>query len=248
MKIETITIDFWNTLFDSSAGKLRNAYRQRVLIDEIDKFGITIMGKQFQEAMEATWKYFEDIWTIQHRTPTSQDCVEFIWDYLKIQKDQDSINIVKKAFEDSVLVHPPALLPGVKNALSELNKNHSLALISDTGFSPGSILLKLMQNEEIDQYFSSFSFSDETGVAKPNEKAFLTPLNHLNTHPHNALHIGDIEQTDITGAKNLGMKAIRFTGSVVEYINVKNPKDTQADHELAHWDDILQTLNEQFYT
>lgn len=243
MSLEVITIDFWNTLFDSADGKQRNAYRQRILIDEIDKFGISVMGNQFQEAMEATWKYFEDIWTIQHRTPTSLDCVEFIWDYLKIQNDKDSINIVKQAFEDSVLVHPPTLLPGAKNALNELSKNHSLALISDTGFSPGSILLKLMQRERIDHYFSSFSFSDETGVAKPHEKAFLTSLNQLDTHPHNALHIGDIEQTDITGAKNLGMKAIRFTGSVVEYINVKNPKTTQADHELGNWDDILQTIN-----
>jgi len=242
MNLDVITIDFWNTIFDSSLGKERNAYRQRVLIDQIDKFGIMIMGAQFNEAMEATWKYFENIWTNERRTPNSQDCVEFIWDYLNVEKDDEAISIVNKAFEDSVLVHPPILLPGVKNALSMLSEKYDLAIISDTGFSPGVKLKELMEKEGIADYFSSFSFSDETGVAKPDKLAFTTALDALGSQPHNALHIGDIEQTDIDGAKDLGMKAIRFTGSVVEYINVKNPQNTKADHEFGHWDDILKLL------
>ena len=242
MKVQAVTIDFWNTIYDSSNGKLRNAYRQRVLIEEMDKTGVLIMGEKYDEAMKATWQYFEDIWTKEHRTPTAYDCVSFIWKHLDLPDSKESMDTVIKAFEDSVLIHPPQILEGAKEALEALANKFPIALISDTGFSPGTILLEQMRKDGLDQYFKGFSFSNETGVAKPHEKAFRTALEFTQSKAEDTVHIGDIEQTDIKGAKSYGMKAIRYSGSVTDYVSVRNSKETIADHEFYHWDKIVELI------
>src|SRR5690606_40365814 len=55
-------------------------------------------------------------------------------------------------------------------------------------------------------YFDIYVFSDETGVAKPHPEAFRRAYEPLGCLPSEALHIGDIERTDILGAKSAGMK------------------------------------------
>lgn len=239
MSKKAITIDFWNTIYDSSNGLERNKYRQRILINELDKFGIMVLAEEYDKAMKATWNYFEDTWKYKHRTPTARECVEYFWDFVKIPKDEDSIQVVTNAFEDSVLVHRPKLISNVKDILELLSSEYELGLISDTGFSPGTILKQLMQEDDIAKYFKSFSFSNETGYSKPNENAFKIALEQIEALPDTALHIGDIEHTDIIGAKSYNMKAIRFTGSVTEYTSSRNPQKTAADYETDNWNDIL---------
>ena len=153
-----------------------------------------------------------------------------------------SIEVVTNAFEDSVLVHKPKLIPDVEDVLKELSKNFKLAIISDTGFSPGSILKQLMLDDGIDKYFSAFSFSNETGYSKPNKTAFMFAIKQLNGDVKQSTHIGDIEHTDVLGAKQLGMNAIRFTGSATEYTSSVNSKKTDADFSSASWNEIYDYI------
>jgi FMN phosphatase YigB (HAD superfamily) len=53
MKLKLVTIDFWNTLYDSSNGTNRNAARQRALINEIDKYDRLVKQEEFEKAMQA---------------------------------------------------------------------------------------------------------------------------------------------------------------------------------------------------
>ena len=242
MKIKVITIDFWNTLFDSSGGDLRNNFRQKILFEQMDKSGVWIKSDEYDKAMKSTWEYFENIWTKEHRTPNAKDCVGHMWNYLELPKNEEAISVVEKSFAECVLVHPPKLLAGAGEVLQELSSKYELALVSDTGFSPGTILQQLMIESDIIKYFSVFSFSDETGVAKPHQKAFRTALEPFSVLSEEAVHIGDIEQTDIVGAKNFGMSAIRFTGSETNYVKVKNPTDSRADHWASSWDEVAGIL------
>lgn len=242
MAIKTITIDFWNTIYDSSNGQERNKYRQRILVDNIDHFGIHIMGDKIQEATEATWKFFEEHWVKKHRTPNSRECVEFIWNYLNLPHEEEPVSNVVTAFEDSVLKYPPKILPDAKIALEKLAEEYPLAIISDTGFSPGIILKQLMDNDDVTKYFKAFSFSNETGFSKPNPKAFQAALSPLKGLPKESIHIGDIEETDVAGARGLGMRSIRYTGSVTKYLGPRNTDDTKADFMLDSWDEIIETI------
>lgn len=243
MPIQVVTIDFWNTIFDSSDGEVRNKYRQRCLIETIDKLGVMITPDQFSDAMQASWEYFNRIWKNDQVTPSPEDTVTFFWNYLKLPEKKESLNHVVECFANSVLEYPPKPMPHLKDALEELKSKYKLGIVSDTGFSPGTVLSELLKRNDLYDYFDAFSFSNETGVSKPHPKAFNTILNKLDCKPENAIHIGDIEATDVVGAKALDMYAIRYTGDITEYVAQTNPKKTIADIELDSWDKIPAYIN-----
>jgi putative hydrolase of the HAD superfamily len=238
MAIKLITIDFWNTLFDSSNGEERNKFRQRALIKEIDTYGIIIKGDEFNRAMTETWGFFNKVWKEESRTPPPKEIITFLWNYLDLPVDKTAIKNVITAFSESILDHPPKLMLGVKEVIPVLSKKYKLGIVSDTGFSPGKVLRKLLENERIIHYFDAFSFSDETGVSKPNPIAFETILEELNILAEESVHIGDIEATDIKGSKSMGMKAIRFSGDTTAFLNKENLDSTIADADAKSWNEI----------
>lgn len=242
MTLKLITIDFWNTLFDSSNGTKRNQLRMEKLVSSIHSLGIKIESQEFEKAMQASWQYFNDIWKKDMRTPLPEETVGFFWNYFGLQSENNSIEEVALGFANSILDYPPKLLPGVKEALGKLSDNYKLAIVSDTGFSPGKVLKVLLENNEIIHFFDAFSFSDETSVSKPHPKAFSTILEQLECKPEEAIHIGDIERTDIVGAKKIGMKAIRFDGDSTAILNLNNPKESEADFLASSWEEILNII------
>lgn len=242
MSIKAVTVDFWNTLFDSSGGVERNKLRQQALIEQIRSFEIEFDPQKYNDAMKASWEYFNKIWKNDFRTPGGRETIEFFWKFMELPEDEQKLEIVVQKFADSVLVNPPKPLPGAREALELLGTNYDLALISDTGFSPGQTLMELLRREGLDVYFKAFSFSDENGVSKPHPKAYGTALNKIGRRPEEAVHIGDIEFTDVAGAKKIGMKAIRFIGDPTGmYTHDKNEK-TIADAVVESWAKMPQTV------
>ena len=238
MSIKVVTIDFWNTLFNSDNGVERNQYRNMLLKENFEEMGYHFTDEQYKKAMLDSWEYFNNIWLNEQRTPLTGELVEFYWDRIGVERDEKRIDDIVYLFEESLLKFRPSLMNGVREALPKLSKKYQLALVSDTGFSPGSILKVLLHKEGIYNYFSAFSFSDETGVSKPNKKAFRHILNELKCKPEEAIHIGDIENTDIVGAKTIGMQAIRFSGDETALFDKHNPDETIADTEASHWSEI----------
>lgn len=243
MKIKVITIDFWNTLFDSENGVARNLFRLNALKSEIKELGYTITENEFKPAIEASWAYFNNIWRNEQRTPSTASTVEFLFDFLNIPKRENIIEKVAEAFGDCIIYHPPSLLKGVKEALDSLYQDYKLGIVSDTGFSPGKTLRKVIYDAGIYHYFSDFSFSDETGFSKPARQSFQKILDTLQVSPEESLHIGDIEETDIVGAKNLGMRAIKFTGDTTGFFHNKS-NVTIADIVSGDWSEIKTKIKE----
>jgi HAD superfamily hydrolase (TIGR01549 family) len=242
MPLKVITIDFWNTLFDSSNGTERNNFRKLTLINEIDKYEIMIKGDEFNDALKASWEYFNNVWLNDMRTPTPFETAEFLWKYLKLPFNEDSIKNISQNFGEAILVYPPNLIDGVIEALEILHQKYKLGIVSDTGFSTGTHLKQLMERNSLLQYFDAFSFSDETGVSKPHPKVFQIILNTFNVSPEEALHVGDIEQTDIVGAKKLGMKAIRFSGDIVNLESSDYDDSTKADAKAKTWGEVVKAI------
>lgn len=236
MPITVVTIDFWNTLFDSTGGAPRNEARRQALRDAIVDAGLVCSDERLDEAYKGIWDYFDHHWLNNRRTPTSEEMVREICHQANVELQERAILEVADLFSRGVLDHPPALLPGARNALEHLSSHAKLALISDTAFSPGSVLRQLMEANDIARYFSAYVFSDETGVAKPHPDAFLHALNQLGGRPANALHIGDIERTDIIGAKSVGMKAILYRGEPQSHKYAE--ETTCADAVVYHWDEV----------
>lgn len=236
--MQLITIDFWNTLFDSSNGEARREARRNVLLRELEHLGYEpnedVVAQVYRDAMA----YFNAVWRTEQRTPSTRTIVDFLWQKLDIAPGEEVMARVVRELGEGVLVHPPALLPGVRPALEELAATYTLGLISDTAFSPGKVLQQLMEREGILEFFHVLSFSDETGVAKPHPKAFHVALHAAQVEPQYSVHIGDIEGTDIVGAKALGMKALRFMGDNDPFVGNGHEQPTAADAEVSSWDDI----------
>ena len=240
MPFTTITIDFWQTLYDSANGPERNAQRKATLLRAIEQEHQLPNLVLFEKAYAGLWEYFDQHWLGKQRTPTSEEMVAEILRQLQISLSEERIESVVKVFEQGILDHSPGLLPGVQEGLHHLASFAPLALISDTAFSPGSVLRQLMERDNIAQYFQEFVFSDETGVAKPHPEAFLRALEPLGSLPETALHIGDIERTDIPGAKGVGMRAILYRSS--EHLAKYAEEETSADGIMEDWSEVENVL------
>lgn len=246
MAIKAITIDFWNTLYHSDTDDLRTQARRRVVASHVKRLGADVEMAKILAAYDAAWQYFNGIWKNEHRTLSTEETITYFWKFLGVPADKSAIEDVSREFAEGILVHPPKLMPEADKFIGLLAEKYHIALISDTAFSPGIILRKLMAQDKVEHYFNVFSFSDETGVSKPNPKAFAHAINGKDFAPDECIHIGDIERTDIVGAKNFGMKAILFTGDYNPMVNETAPNHTRADFSAESWAeifDIVRTLD-----
>ena len=105
---------------------------------------------------------------------------------------------------------PPRPAPGAMEVVQALYGKVKLGLICDTGITLGHDLYGIMEADGLAQLFDHFTFSDQTGTTKPELRQFSHALYRLDCPPESAVHVGDLEATDIAGAKQAGMRAVRI--------------------------------------
>lgn len=239
--IKLVTIDFWNTLVDGKTdGHLRHQKRVAALSELADQYGVAFTSDDLEEAKKDVIKVFEEVWFGEQRTMNTLEIVSLILEYLGITATESETEDLSHVFAESLLAGPPPILEGVHQALEEMSDYVQMAIISDTMFSPGRVLRSYLESEGLLKYFSSFAFSDEIGHSKPHPNTFKHVLDFCGCDSAEALHIGDMEPTDIKGAKAMGMKAILYTGNNVEYLG-----KSSADVEEEHWmkmPDIVRSM------
>ncbi len=152
------------------------------------------------------------IWTEEHRTLTAAERVGGILSHLRVCLPDDVVARLARAYEEGILERPPVLIEGAREAIEQLARHYRLGIISDVGFSPGRVLKVLLEREGLLDLFDSLVFSDEAGRSKPHWEVFERTAQLLRAHPAEIVHVGDLEHTDIIGAKRAGFRAIRFSG------------------------------------
>jgi len=103
--------------------------------------------------------------------------------------------------------------------------------------SPGSSLRTLLERNGFLPYFQSVIFSDEVGVSKPHALMFETCARGLGVDARDLLHIGDLEMTDVAGAKAIGAQAALFAGD-----NARHLEGTTADYVFMKWGEFIEAL------
>ena len=235
---KAITIDFWNTLVDASGGEARDSCRRNSLRNAMLHVGREISDAEISSAFDKVHERFEHVWKNDRRTLTTDEMVSTMWIHFGVEIPPEQHASVVRDFERSILFGQPKLLAGAKESLAILSRKYVLALISDTAFSPGYVLTELLEGYGVRKYFSAFSFSDETGCSKPDARAFRTVLDQLHVSAVEAIHVGDIERTDIAGAKALAMKAILFRGDTQSLYHSDDYHNTQADAVANSWSEV----------
>jgi putative hydrolase of the HAD superfamily len=239
--IRLITFDFWNTLFIDRDEEIRSEMRKSFALERLHPYKPELNKDEVDQAFEAAQEEFEQQWT--RFTASRMDAyVTTICRTLKIEVEPHDHKEIVDFFETVLLKHQPVLVPNAAEAVEIAKSRMKVGLVCDTGFSPGTTLRKIMHDNGIGSYFDSFSFSNETGYLKPRIETFSRVLNDLGIRPEEAVHIGDLEHTDIAGAKRMGMKAIKFIGA-----NHSATRESIADFVLEHLSDLPSALDRLQY-
>ncbi|MFN2389738.1 MAG: HAD family hydrolase [Actinomycetota bacterium] len=127
--------------------------------------------------------------------------------------DDDAIARLTRAFEEASLETGVDAVDGACATLAALSgASIGLALVCDTGITPGRVVRELLDQHGLLEHLEVLCFSDEVGVPKPGNEIFAKALAELGVRPPEAVHVGDLRRTDIAGARDVGMHAVRFRG------------------------------------
>ena len=201
-----ITFDLWNTLI---ANRSYVDQRYNYLIDFLHEQSYEVSSDELKEKYNYVLekhRITEKKFGLRHFQ--LEDRLKELFSSLKLNITQRFLNNLIIDLEEILMLNPPPLMNGVKETLEILSSNFKLGVISDTGITPGRVLRKVLEKYGILKYFQTTIFSNETGYLKPSNVMFETALKNLGIKSKNAIHIGDLLQTDIKGAKDAGMKAI----------------------------------------
>ena len=237
MSIKGISFDFWNTLYyDHQIMYDRHNKRVNHLREAVIKNGYN--GElDVEGSFKYCWEHFDKIWKYEHRTLNSRELLLTGCEWLGVTLPEEDIISVSKYFGEVMLENPPVLFKGVKETIPELAKQCKLGITSDTAYTSGRVLRKLLKKDGLLEYFTAFTYSDEIGHSKPHIKAFESTLVQLGVKPEETIHIGDNEDTDIKGAIGAGMKAVLFKGAFEREMGF-----TDADYIANDWKDLRRIL------
>jgi FMN phosphatase YigB (HAD superfamily) len=152
--------------------------------------------------------------------------------------DDDAIAALTKEFEEASLQSGVDAVSGAKETLVALEAaGIRRGLVCDTGFTPGRVVRGLLEDAGLIEHLEALCFSDEVGVPKPGGEIFAKALAELGVRPPEAAHVGDLRRTDMTGAHDMGMCAVRFRG-----VHDDRSDAPEGDLVIDHHQQLLDAL------
>jgi len=204
--IRAVTYDCWGTLLKDRDWK--GAWSKR--LSALSSF-LNIDETEADALLRDAWAKHDEAWKqVETFGPgrMAAHCLEArgIW-------DDESLAALTKEFEEASLEIGVDAVEGSIETLESLRAaNISLALVCDTGLTPGRVVRTMLEENGLLGHLEVLCFSDEVGVPKPGNEIFEKALAGLGVRPPEAIHVGDLKRTDIAGARNIGMHAARFRG------------------------------------
>ena len=201
-----VTFDLWNTLI---ADMDYDTPRVNALLQALTTHGVARDRDTVRAAYDAAHVYAHHRSLDEaYRHVSCEERLAYILQQLHVDLPLGAQQALITAFEETILTAPPPLVPGAKEVLPALSPTYRLGIISDTGITPGRVLRRVLEAAQVLPFFGATIFSDETGYNKPHRRMFDAALAALGGTPATALHIGDLLETDVTGARRMGMTSV----------------------------------------
>jgi len=237
--LEAATIDFWGTIANDVTLQDRRQARGKLMVSWMESLGHAVNMEEFLAVMKEYQDSWMEDWLKKRITHGAVDLVTNLVEKFELKASDDQIADLADKLDMTALSVPPLPMPGVLESIRELSKHLKLALISDTAISGPRSLNQLLDDWGFADLIPTRVFSEETGIAKPHPKAFYIASEKIGVPQHRIVHIGDLEATDILGAKSFGMAAIRFDGEK----SVEECKTcSMADKVVGSWSEIVELL------
>lgn len=229
--LRAITFDFWDTLMWEHPGSLRTERLQYWAEEGLsDRIGADKLESAHDEAHSAyveAWKH--------GRQFRIEAAAELIAERGGLTQDSRARRTLLEGFREAGRRAQIEPAPGVRECLEQLrNAGLVIGIVCDIGLTPSGVVRELLEREDLLGCFDATTFSDEVGHFKPSPEIFRYALAELGgVEPRAAAHIGDRRRTDVAGALNIGMLAIRFVG----------PRDHETE-ETPEGDLVVERLDE----
>ncbi|MBS7610511.1 HAD family hydrolase [Candidatus Bathyarchaeota archaeon] len=118
-------------------------------------------------------------------------------------------------------------VPGAEEVLRELRHRYKLAVVTNTVTSREPQVRLALRRAGLEEYFDAVITSVDVGANKPEAAPFQEALRRLGALPSEAVMVGNRLDTDILGAKRLGIKAIllRREGIIEDKKEPRSPEE-----------------------
>jgi FMN phosphatase YigB (HAD superfamily) len=238
--LAAVTFDFWSTLVDGNVTPERMAQRLARLQGALVGAGHAVSVEELRRAFN---------FSLERVASVARDSLEDVgppgrWAELArelgIPEGFIPYEVVEKAYEDITLEPMPDAMPHVRDALDAMRaRNYHLGVICNTGMAGGRVLREVLRRYGLLDYFEVTVFSNEFGMSKPHPSIFAHTLERLGgVAASEALHVGDVEELDVEGARRAGVHAALYApGSGPDVV-------TDADFVVRDWRDFGRQIDQ----
>lgn len=235
--VRAVTFDLWNTILcDKDYGN----YRIDLLTQTLNEEGFARDRHIVEVEYSSTIDFFNEVWRKERRHMPVAKLTEFILNRLNVHLSTEVKSSLVKGFEAAIFNGPPPLVKDAKRVLKSLHGRYEIGLISNSGVTPGRNLRQVLNNHKVLQYFRCTVFSDEVGYHKPHQIIFRKAIQKLQVEADDAIHVGDLLEADIVGAKAVGMKTVWF--NVAEKNYQRDEIQFVPDYEIKNLTQLTEIL------
>ncbi len=202
MRITDIFFDLDHTLWDFEANSKRafeKLLRKHQIPVEIDSF-LNI----YEPINRDYWEQYAK--RQKTKTEVKYDRLTDTFKALNVDVSPQMIKVLADEYLD-FLKRESILIGGAVEILEYLKDKYRLHILTN-GFT--EVQTDKLRYSGLEPYFDLMITSEETGKLKPHPGVFKYALKKAGTFAHKSYMIGDNFQSDILGARNVGMHAIHF--------------------------------------
>jgi HAD superfamily hydrolase (TIGR01549 family) len=216
-KVKAVSLDLWNTLlWDTPDMEARRTTRrfEGILATlaaagrPVERSALELAYSTCGQTMQRLQSQHLDL-PIERQVATLLECLD---PALPRTLAPAAFDEVVSRYADIIAEIPPRLVEGAETVIPALKgRGYRLALISNTGRSPGRSLRRVLAGAGLLEHFDVLTFSDEVEASKPGRSIFERTLRDLGGPPPAAVaHVGDDPVLDVLGAKSAGLRAVHF--------------------------------------
>lgn len=172
---------------------------------------------EITKARQKGIKYFKE----HHLVSSIEEEMEVYRKYYEIVSSELNLDLTSEKIDNVVKdicfnMDNYAIYPGVKETLEELSKHYKLGIISDTWPS----IKNQLNHFDIYKYFTTYTYSYELGVFKPDPKLFIDALSKCGYDARDTVFIDD-QEGNIAGAEKFGITPILIAANKASDIETK---------------------------
>jgi len=234
--LRAVTFDLWETLIKDvpESEPLLRARRNGDIADVLRRAGLKPDPVALEHAHREVWVRMDAVWKLRRDLSTLEQTRLYLEIALGDEARRLPAAVLDEAAErygEALLHHPPRTIDGAAEVLDHVRaRGLRVALICNTGRTPGRVLRVILGRFGIAGRIDSFCFSNELGICKPDPEIFRLALSPLGVRPDEAIHVGDRPDLDLAGARAAGLPVV--------HLRAPGAPEGDADHVIPSLRDL----------